>query len=32
MSATELLIQAFKDVPWVAVVFAVGFFCKLMKW
>lgn len=31
MNATELLIQAFEVVPWVAAIFAVGFFYKLMK-
>lgn len=31
MSATEILIQGFETVPWVAVVFAIGFFIKLMK-
>ncbi len=31
MSATELFRQAFEAVPWVAVIFAVGFYCKLKK-
>lgn len=31
MSATEMLAQAFDVVPWVAVIFAVGFYCKLKK-
>lgn len=31
MSATDLMIQAFKEVPWVAVIFAIGLAYKLVK-